>query len=130
MTSCDFVLPERSRHFNKVEMPFIYNACDRGRKKQMMLGVPSVPPGWNKRVCVAPLREKHTPSCSLGSSAASEAPRSKVDGVRNELLAAGDSGTAGEAKQHTSGFRGDGLLTHWTNVTGNTCKREAEGEAL
>lgn len=90
----------------------------------MMLGVPSVQPGWNKRVCVAPLREKHTPS------AASEAPRSKVDGVRNELLAAGDSGTAGEAKQQTSGFRGDGLLTHWTNVTGNTCKREAEGEAL
>lgn len=39
MTSCDFVLPERSGHFNIVEMPFIYNACDRGGGGQMMLGV-------------------------------------------------------------------------------------------
>lgn len=33
MTSCDFMRPERSWHFNKVSMPFIYNAWEEGRKK-------------------------------------------------------------------------------------------------
>lgn len=76
--------------------------------------------------------KKTTLSCSSCSSAAADVPeRSDVDGIRNEpLVAFMLKRQHSRQSKATNVFLCDGLLTNWTNVTGDTCKTEAERDAL
>lgn len=81
-------------------------------------------------------KKNDTLSSSSCSSAAADAPeRSDVDGIRNELFAAGwtfmlKRQHSRQSKARNVVFLCDGLLTNWTNVTGDTCKTQAEKDAL
>lgn len=60
---------------------------------------------------------------------------SQMSGIRNDVLAASwefmlKQRCGRQSKATSSKFLCDCLLTNWTNVTGDTCKREAEREAL